>query len=215
MARPPAYRLKDGTVVPGTTTIIGRYRESGALLFWAWKQGKEGKDFRETKDKAAESGTLAHAAVEAKVRGLPFEWPEKSDADVVRRAKKALENFEEWASQTKLQITHSEVPLISERYKYGGTLDCMLISGKRSLGDYKTSNGVYPDYLIQLGAYGILWEENFPDMPIEGGYHLLRFAKEFADFSHHFWSELETAKKAFILMRQLWDLDPELKARAK
>lgn len=91
----------------------------------------------------------------------------------------------------------------------------MFIAGKRSLGDWKSSNGIYQDYLVQLAAYGLLWEEHYPNMPIEGGYHLVRFAKEWGDFSHHFWDELETAKRAFILMRQLWDCNEELKARAR
>ena len=52
--------------------------------------------------------------------------------------------------------------------------------------DYKTSNGVYSDMLIQLAAYKNLWEENRPDLPITGGCHLLRFAKERGDFAHHY-----------------------------
>lgn len=146
---------------------------------------------------------------------MEFVWPKDVDPEVVTKAQRAFNNFLTWATQTKLQVTHTEVPLVSERYRFGGTLDAMFIAGKRSLGDWKSSNGIYQDYLVQLAAYGLLWEEHYPDMPIEGGYHLVRFAKEWGDFSHHFWDELETAKKAFILMRKLWDCNEELKARAR
>ena len=51
------YYLKDGTRVPGTTTVIGRFKESGALLRWAFQQGKDGKnDLYEDRDKAASFG---------------------------------------------------------------------------------------------------------------------------------------------------------------
>lgn len=215
MGRPAAYKTIDGTIVPGTTTILNRYKESSALIYWAWKQGRDGKDFRETKDAAAEAGTLAHAAVEAYIRKKEFTWPTSASEDVVKKAKRAFENFLEWSNQTKLQVTHTEVPLVSEKYRFGGTLDAMLVNGRRSLGDWKSSNGIYQDYLLQLAAYGILWEEHYPELQIDGGYHLVRFAKQYGDFSHHYWSELETAKKAFILMRELYELDEELKARAR
>lgn len=214
MARPPKYLLKDGvTAVPGVTTILGRFKDSGGLIYWAWQQGKDGKDFRETKDRAAEAGTLAHSAVEAHIRGAEFVWP--PDSDVTTKARTAFGAFLEWAEQTQLKVTHTEVSLVSERYKFGGTLDAMLIKGKRSLGDWKSSAQIYSDMLCQLAAYGILWEEHYPDMPIEAGYHLLRFDKEYGDFHAHWWSELETAKKAFLLMVELFSYDKELRARAK
>ena len=79
---------------------------------------------------------------------------------------------------------------------------------------WKSSNSIYPEYLIQVAAYGILWDEHNPDKPIDGGYHLIRFDKNFSDFHHHFWAELETAKAAFLKMRSLYDDMKELKKRA-
>ena len=32
------YKLKDGTLVPGTTTIMGAFKDSGGLVHWAWEQ---------------------------------------------------------------------------------------------------------------------------------------------------------------------------------
>jgi hypothetical protein len=213
MARPPAYKLADGSRVPGVTTIINRFKDSGGLIHWAWEQGRDGKDFRETRDDAAEAGTLAHHMVE--------EWINKREVPVIGntevdvRAGQAFRAFLEWADQTQLQVTDTEVSLISENHRFGGTLDAMLVKGKRALGDWKSSNGIYPDYLVQIAAYGILWEEHFPNKPIEGGFHLIRFDKTYGDFHAHWWAELETAKRAFLLMRELYDCDKELKARAK
>lgn len=205
------YHTKDGVKVPSVTTVLSRFKESGGLVHWAWALGKEGKDYRDVRDDAANAGTMAHDAVECWIKNEPIVFV--GTEDVCAKAKKSFEAFVEWAQQTQLKVTHTEVALISERYKFGGTLDAMLIRGKRSLGDWKTSNKVYPEYLIQVAAYGVLWEENFPDQPIEGGYHLLRFDKEYGDFHHSWWSELESAKRAFLLLREAYEIDKELKKR--
>lgn len=202
------YHTSDGTRVPSVTTILGRFKEAGGLIHWAWELGKEGKDYRQVRDEAALSGTIAHEAVEAWIKKQSYEIADE-------RAQKSFEAFKEWADQTQLQVIETELGLVSEKHRFGGTLDAMLVRGKLSCGDWKTSNAVHPEYLCQIAAYGILWEENFPEKPILGGYHLMRFDKTYGDFSHRWWSELETAKKAFLLMRDLYDCDKELKARAK
>ena len=63
-----------------------------------------------------------------------------------------------WASGTHLTVVESERALVSERYRFGGRLDAMLVDDDLSLGDWKSANAVYADYLLQLAAYGIsLW----------------------------------------------------------
>jgi hypothetical protein len=79
--------------------------------------------------------------------------------------------------------------------------------------DWKTSNGVYQDYIIQIAAYRNLWEENYPDKPITGGFHLLRFSKEHADFTHHYWNDVDEGWEQFKLFRKAYDLDKILKKR--
>lgn len=211
------YRLKDETRVPGVTTILSRFKDAGGLIHWAWTLGKEGKDYRAERDRAADCGTLAHAAVEARIRGHSVDdvFKNISDPGVEEKAKSAFGAFEEWARQTQLLVTETEVSMISEKHRFGGTMDALLVSGKRAVGDWKSSNALYPEYLCQVAAYGILWEETHPDEPITGGYHLLRFDKTHGDFTHKWWGELETAKKAFLLMRELYEIDKELKQRIK
>lgn len=207
------YYLKDGTRVPSVTTILGRFKDAGPLMHWAWECGKNGKDYREERDKAAGAGTLAHAAVEAHVRGNPIIW--EGAEDVVSRAKMAFGAFLEWADQTKLVVDKTELPLVSERYRFGGTFDAILIKSKRAMGDWKSSNGVYAEYLAQLAAYGILWEENFPGEPLDGGYNLCRFDKTHGDFTHKWWGELNAGREYFLRLREAYECDKELKARAK
>lgn len=207
------YKLADGTRVPGVTTVISRFKESGGLIHWAWALGKEGKDYREVRDQAADAGTLAHRAVDAHIRGVEFHI-ESADVEVASRAERAFGAFLQWAEQTQLRVTETELSLISEKHRYGGTLDAILIQGKRAVGDWKSSNALYPEYLLQIAAYGMLLEECRGE-PIEGGYHLLRFDKTYGDFTHKWWAELDTARQAFLHCRALYDMDKELKARIK
>lgn len=211
------YKLKDGTRVPGTTTVIGNCHLGSidGLLYWANALGKDGKSHVEERDKAADAGTACHAMAECYARNLEFDrspYP----AEILAKADGAYRAFIEWANQTQFKIAHSEMPLVSEAYRYGGTLDCMLVNGKLALGDYKTSNSIRVGMLCQLAAYRNLWEENRPEEPITGGFHLLRFSRpEHKDdpvhFSHHYWSDLSIAWEAFKHMRALYDINSRLK----
>lgn len=207
------YFLKNGTRVPSVTTVLGRFKDAGPLMYWAWQCGKDGKDFREERDKAADAGTLAHAAVEAWVKGDNFSF--NGSEEVVARAKRAFGAFIEWADQTKLKVDKTELPLVSEKYAFGGTFDAILLGAKRAMGDWKSSNGVYGEYLAQLAAYGQLWSENYPDEPIDGGYHLCRFDKAHGDFTHKWWGELKAGWEYFLRLREAYEFDKELKQRAK
>jgi hypothetical protein len=216
VSRPYKGYSIDGEKVPGVTTILSRFKESGALMFWAYTQGKEGKDFRETKQEAADAGTLAHDMVEHDIYGQPFDTSEYKP-QTVHRAQGAFKAYIEWKQQTNLTIAEAEVPLLSRIHRFGGTLDAILLQGKLALGDWKTSNGIYAEYLLQLAAYQILWEENYPDRPIEGGFHLLRFSKANDDsdpvsFSHHYWSQLDVAKEQFLHLLAAYKLDRRIKS---
>lgn len=210
---PKGYFLRDGSRVPSVTTILGRFKECGGLMHWAYECGRSGKDYRQERDTAADAGTMAHAAVESWVHGqsFTFEGPE----EITVKAKKAFDAFLEWADQTQLKVMETEVRMISETHRYGGTADGFTIRGRRAVLDWKSSNAIYPEYLVQVRAYGELWTERCPEDPIVGGYHLVRFDKTYGDFHHHYWAELETAWTAFTHLRSLYELDKELKARAK
>ncbi len=166
------YFLKDGTTkVPGTTTICSAYKDSGGLIHWAWNQGKQGLDYRETRDKAGDIGTLVHAAVEAHIEGTPLPVLD----DVSERAYRA---FLRWQAQNNIEIIEQEIQLVSEEHEYGGTLDAVgVVDGEHILLDWKTSKGVYKNYLLQLAAYAQLWNENCPDRKITKGAWLVRFSK--------------------------------------
>lgn len=225
MGRPTqGYYNAAGDKLPGTTTIIGRFKESGGLVQWAYKSGREhermvaqGKEaprhLYDVVDAAALAGNVAHDMIEAHILGKEFK-PEVSD-EILSKATNSFNQFLEWREQSRIEIVATERAYVSERHQFGGTVDAIGRDGKGRivLLDWKTSNAVYQDYLIQLAAYALLLEECAPEWTPQG-FHLLRVAKESADFAHHFFGELEDAKKAFVLMRELYKLDSGLKKRA-
>lgn len=216
MNSPPRqpYLLADGTRVPSVTTVLSRFKESGGLIHWAWGLGIKGLDYRDVRGDAADAGTLAHRMVEADIRGLPPYADPMADPDVVKRARQAFENYLTWKGQTHLEPVRSEVRLVSEKHRFGGTLDVMLMYGRRSIADLKTG-ALYPEHLIQVAAYAMLWDECYPEERIDGGYHVLNISRESADFSHHHFVDLDEAREAFLLLRRLYDLDQSLKRRAR
>lgn len=219
------YKLKDGSKVPGTTTIIGRFKDSGGLIHWAWEQGRDGLDYRAIRDSAADAGTLGHWLVEQDVYEIPYKivmamlderiHAEKIDESVVAKALKAYGSYRSWANQSKLKIIAQEMVLVSEVYKFGGTPDAVgEIDGKLCILDWKTGNALYRDALIQVAAYRALWDENNPERPITGGFHICRFSKEHGDFVHAYYDELDDAWRQFVLLREAYEIDKQLKKRA-
>ena len=221
MPRPKAgYRTADGQRVPGVTTVCDIIKDSGGLIHWAWQCGVDGKDYRELRDAAASAGTYAHDMVEAHLTGREFVMPEDVPPEIATKATRAFDNFMAWKQQNRLTIVSTETTLVSERHRYGGTMDGMAVTAigghisTLALVDWKSSNRLYETYLAQLAAYGELWNENNPDRPITGGFHLCRFSKDHGDFSHHYWAELDDAWEAFLHARALYDLKKLLKQRA-
>ena len=227
------YKAADGKKIPSVTTIL-KIKDPGALINWAYKQGREHGVLEGRGEEAPAGlyegsdilaiGTCVHAMCEAFVKGgNPTEVLESSieAATVVNRdtfraqAASAYSAFEFWVRGTQLEIVDCEVKVISETHRYGGTLDFIgRLDGKLVLGDFKTSNGVWPEYLCQLAAYAKAYEETTGHR-IDGGYHLLRFSKENGDFGHHFYPSLDDdAWPAFLHLRALYDLNERLKKRA-
>lgn len=204
----PIYRNAEGKRLPSITTVINKRKEADGMIYAAWKLGFEGKDYKVEWSDKANSGTLAHSFIHGEEPDLSACTPE-----IIAKATKAVDEFHKWQKQSLLESESSEVSLVCECHQVGGTIDDIWIhNGERSIGDIKTGK-LYPDHLIQVAAYKHLWEVNFPDKPINGGFHLLHFDKENADFGHQHFSDLSDAWKAFVHMRAVYDLMEKLKER--
>jgi hypothetical protein len=81
MPRPKIGYYVDGKPVPGTTTITGRFKDAGGLLYWAFEQGKaaERKEIEklyDKRDESGEAGTICHLLIQMYLKG-DLEWHEE------------------------------------------------------------------------------------------------------------------------------------------
>lgn len=174
---------------PSVTTVIGEtLNKGGAMIGWAQNVTIEGfqhlrslgydiaqfeeaqlkallKEYGFTpyakRDAAGERGTAAHDVLETALTAGPDE------------AKKLLETIEneehrmyasaayQWVVDVQPEPLMVEVPMVSFRHGFCGTLDLLgRIDGRNVLTDGKTSKRVYDSHVIQLGAYELMVHEH-------------------------------------------------------
>lgn len=203
------YRLRDGTRVSGVTTILDQWgAKARGLYYWHWEQGSKGAEFGKKLEEEATLGTLVHGLIEAALRkSEPPEIPPEHK----ERAENAMLGFYEWFDAFNVEVTDTEISLVSETYRYGGTIDyAVRLKGRRAILDLKSGKKVYDDYRVQLAAYAQLWRECHPADPPQG-YHLLRVGKEDGSFEHRYWPSLEIEWQIFEHLLALSRLAKALK----
>lgn len=176
------YKDAEGNVVPSVTTIIGNNLgwNKGVLMGWVKKMMKEGEDPDKVRDKAASIGTIAHRLIELYLLGEEMKENESREfpPSDMEKAIAASESFKDWWASKGYEVVQTEAQYVSERYKYGGTIDLVAKDkdGNFIIIDFKTSNGVYADHKIQVAAYAEMFEE-VTDMTYSEVY-ILKIPKE-------------------------------------
>lgn len=199
--------LIDGKPATGVTTIIGVLAKP-ALIGWAaktaveylqkltpdielgypketWAQWlDEAKTAHNQKrDSAATHGTDAHALVEKYIK-LTISTP----GFVIEEEFKPIRPFIEWALTNVDHFLFSERQMFNDEKFIAGTADfgAVMKDGKKLIGDFKTSSGVYGiDYFLQCAGYRFLAEAE-GDAPYDGCV-IVRLGKKGAkDFDVHY-----------------------------
>lgn len=198
-------------VVPGVTTILKQLGWStGALIGWARKEALAGNDPDKIRDKAAEIGTITHLLIENHIKKVTTDLKEYAPADI-ETAKNGYNAFLDWEVENKPEYLHSELQVVNDEYRYGGTIDLIaLIHGEPVLIDFKTSSGIYPENIVQVAAYCRAYTE-----AKWGGIDnckILRVDKKTGDFEERKLSSksIETGWEVFKHARALYDLQKEL-----
>ena len=201
----------NGKRVPGVTTVLSLLGDNKRqLMIWANKEGMEGRSISEKADEAATIGTIAHEMIEYELKGLEFDG-KKYPEELVASAEKAYLAWLEWKDFFEFKDTASEVALVSQ-LGFGGTIDIATIKKVRSIVDLKTSGGTYSDHLIQIAAYGQLWNEHHPDDPIRA-YYILRLGKEDGSFHYHYYPDLDNEWEEFKCLLALYKRLPATKKK--
>jgi hypothetical protein len=207
------WKIVDGKKVPvsSVTTFTGVIDKSAALIGWAVKltrlhltglieQGEiigmdhvleACKQHTIRKQEAADIGTQIHALVEQWIKGEEFEIPEDD------RVRNGFDAFLKFQKAHNAKWIDSEKIIYSRKYDYAGILDAVgEIDGKLVLVDFKSSNGLYPEYSFQAAAYQIAYEE-MTGKKIDHRL-IIRFGKEDGEFEVKKYAENDADKAGFI-----------------
>lgn len=181
----PEYYTADGTKVKGVTTILKNVGwGNDALMYWAWQEGKYGRNYKDASQNACGIGNFAHYLCECFIKNIEPDT-KKMPRDMLEQANNSCNSFKNFLNMNKLKITDTEIGIVSEKMHYGGTIDCIAVDPDQRLHmiDIKTSNGMYGKYLLQLAAYGYLYKEKF-EKKIHN-YHIIRISKQSGMFFHY------------------------------
>jgi hypothetical protein len=199
--------------VPSVTTILGRCKESGGLVGWAWKMGRDGISLDEARKGTADVGSCVHDRIEAAIHGddeAPILARYAAAGVDMEAAERAFAAFGRWREESRLEVVAVEVALVAEGF--GGTIDAMARdqSGRLWVLDWKSSNAVYVDYLAQLAAYAHLWHLDRGE-EVHGG-RILRVSKGGSVHEHRYEREhLELGWDYFRAALALYRADSAMK----
>ena len=141
-----------GKRVPSVTTLL-KY-DQDALIYWANKQGLEGKTLQDAREETASPGSMAHERVDAYIKGEdwhPGPWEQRFSSPeayelAIQKCARAFDNFRRWHDTNKISLIASEVALVSKKHRFGGTLDALGSTRGLCLADWKTGTNtrIYP-----------------------------------------------------------------------
>lgn len=130
------------------------------------------KQHTKRSDAGKDTGTIVHEGINLFLTDKPKfrEWSLAVDAEVFNGPMRA---FMDWYLPQKAKVLKTEFPVFSRALNYAGTADMLLeIDGKIILADCKTTNvsryglkvngqdtGIYPEAILQLGAYAKAYHE--------------------------------------------------------
>ena len=197
------------------TTATGVVDKSGPLMGWAvkmaknylidnWKVGEKitesekiamieeaGKQHRIFKKKAADIGTQIHEWAENWIKGRNPEMPKEE------KVVNGITAFLKFNQENKVKWKDSEKLVYSKKHNYCGILDAVgIIDKELVLIDFKSSNGIYPEMLIQVAGYQLAYEEETGKQFDKS--MILQFHKETGEFYSQILNNKEERQKAFL-----------------
>ena len=147
------------------------------------------------RDQAAGFGTQAHELIDRIIQGLEPEIPPELEA--------VANNFLGWRAASGMDIRLSEAMVYSEKHRYAGSADAIAYrDGKLIVLDWKTGNGIYPEYGLQVAAYAKALEEMTGEQVGEAW--TVRLGRTDLDFESQWVVDLDRAFISFRAALYLW-----------
>ena len=155
----------------------------------------------QVRDEAADFGTTAHLIISDLLEGY--------EPEVADEFNPVVTAFFEWQQSSGLHMTASERMVYSAEDRYAGALDIIATttSGHQAVVDIKTSNGIWPEYALQVAAYAHAVGE-MDGTPIDEGW-VVRLSKTppgegESGFEARRIRDLNATYEAFASARRLW-----------
>lgn len=150
----PVYKF-----IPSVTWITG-YVYKG-IGFYKWLAEKGWDEAETAKLEAGDKGSKIHRALEQLIGGASVKMDDKfysqmtdQDEELKPDEYAAIISFKEWYDSVKPEFIMQETVVISEKYNFAGTVDCVAKIGDQIyIIDWKTSQYVWPSMEAQLSAY--------------------------------------------------------------
>ena len=191
------YKLADGTTAKSVTTLIDS--ELGwnkrPLMNWTRRMALDGIDDEEEMREAQKIGTLTHLLIEANQKGVKDFDTGDFSRNQTEQAMIAFAGYRQWAEKTDFKPLKSEMMLVNEDWRVGGTIDCVgSIGDDLVLIDWKTAKYLYAEHKIQISAYIKMFEDSHvkarAETRIKKGLNpiygmILRFEKQELKFHQH------------------------------
>ena len=137
--------------MPSVTEVL-KVIEKRHLDSWRHRVGHKEAD-RVTQN-AKVLGTKVHSAAQMVAWG--------QDKKVPKEIKPYAEAVRSFLDRHVMEVLGTEVELMSQKHRFGGTLDlwCQLRDGSYAVVDYKTSSSLTRDHNWQTAGYALLLREN-------------------------------------------------------
>lgn len=148
------------------------------------------------KDDASDLGTRAHAVIDDIIH-------EREIGIVAPDIAPAVDAFRTWWKASGIELVMGDTKVASLLHKYGGSLDALgRRNGQFIILDWKTSNGIYSEYALQVAAYAQAFFETYGIFCQEG--IIVRFGKKLPiDFETKTVGDLERSFQAFLRAKEL------------
>ena len=155
----PVTGLPEYHPYPSVTWITG-YVYKG-IGFYKWLAEKGWDEAEAIKAEAGDKGSKIHQAIEQLINGATVGLTDKfyspnsdSEEELKPEEYAAVMSFKSWYDETKPEFILQETTVISEKYNFAGTVDCVCKIGDQVyILDWKTSQYVWPSMEAQLSAY--------------------------------------------------------------
>lgn len=148
------------------------------------------------KEEAADLGSQAHAFIDLIIHGKE---PEKIPDEITT----PVNAFKDWWKSSGIELIMGDTKVASRIYGYGGSLDALgQRNGHLVIMDWKTSNGIYSEYALQVAAYAQAFLETYGMECKEA--IVVRFSKkEPVEFEKKEVADLKRSFDAFLAAKNL------------